>query len=154
MASLEALYGMICRSQVVSFEKGESSILGPEIIHESMENLRMIKDRLATAYSRQKSYADNKKRTFEFERVVNVDYELKLPNDLASVHPVFHVSMFKKCLGDQASILPVEGLGVDENLSYEEVPLEILDRQVKQLRNKEVVTVNVLWRNHLIEGKT
>ena len=149
----------------------------------------MISDRLDTAYSRQKSDADNRKRALfnvrdevylkispmkdmtrlgkkgklslryiglykVLKRVDNVYYELKLPNDLASVHPVFHVSMFKKCLGDQASILPVEGLGVDENLSYEEVPLEILDRQVKQLRNKEVVTVNVLWRNHLIEGKT
>ena len=66
----------------------------------------------------------------------NVAYELKLPNDLVSVHPVFHVSMLKKCLGDPAFILPVEGLVVDENLSYEEVPVEILDRHVKRLRNK------------------
>ena len=47
---------------------------------------------------------------------------------MASVHPVFLVFMLKKCLGDPVSILPVEGLGVDENLSYEEVPVEILDR--------------------------
>ena len=66
----------------------------------------------------------------------NVAYELKLPNDLVSVHPVFHVSMLKKCLSDSASILLVEGLGIDENLSYEEVPVEILDRHVKRLRNK------------------
>ena len=56
---------------------------------------------------------------------------MKLPNDLASVYPVFHVLMLKNCLGDPASILSVEGLGVDENLSYEEGPLDILDRQVK-----------------------
>ena len=73
---------------------------------------------------------------------------------MASVHPVFHVSMPKKCPGDPASILPIEGLGVDENLSYYEVPVEILDRQVKRLRNKEVSTVRVLWRNHLVEGAT
>ena len=47
--------------------------------------------------------------------------------ELASVHPVFHVSMLKKCLGNPSSILPVKGLGVDVNLSYEEVPVEILD---------------------------
>ena len=85
-------------------------------------------------------------------RVGYVAYELKLPNELASVHPVFHVSILKKCLGNPASILPITGLGVDENLSYEEVPVEILDRQVKRLRNNDLATVKVLWRNHLVEG--
>ena len=40
--------------------------MGPEIIHEALEKVRMIRDRLATAYSRQKSYADNRKRPLEF----------------------------------------------------------------------------------------
>ena len=44
--------------------------------------------------------------------VGEVAYELALPAELASVHPVFHVSMLKKCLGDPSSILQVEGLGV------------------------------------------
>ena len=48
----------------------------------------------------------------------------------------------------------MEGLGVDENLSYEEVRVEILDRLVKRLRNKEIATLKVLWRNHLVEGAT
>ena len=81
-----------------------------------------------------------------------VAYELVLPAQLASFHPVLHVSMSKMCLGYPALILPVEGLGVDEDLSYEEVTVEILDRQVKRLRNKEISTVKVLWRNHLVEG--
>ena len=46
----------------------------------------------------------------------------------------------------------MEGLGVDEDLSYEEVYVEILDRKVKWLRNKEVATVKILWRNHLVKG--
>ena len=62
--------------------------------------------------------------------------------------------MLKKCIGDLESILPIEGLVVKDNLSYEEVPVQILDRQVKKLRNKEVVSVNVLWKNHLVEGAT
>ena len=53
---------------------------------------------------------------------------MALPAELASIHPVFHDSMVKKCLGDPTSILPVEGLGVDEDLSYEEVHVEIFDR--------------------------
>ena len=75
------------------------------------------------------------------ERVGKVAYELKLPSEFASAHPIFHVSMLKKCIGDLESILPIEGLGVKNNLSYEEVPVQILDRQVNQLRNKEVVYV-------------
>ena len=83
-----------------------------------------------------------------------VAYELVLPTELASVHPVFHVSMLKKCLGDPASIVPIEVLGVDKDFSYEDVPIESLDRQVKRLRNKEVATMKVLCRNHLVEGAT
>ena len=67
METFEELYGKICRSPVAWFEVGESSILGPEIIQEAVENVRIIKDRLTTAYSRQTSYADNRKRDLEFE---------------------------------------------------------------------------------------
>ena len=88
------------------------------------------------------------------QRVGKVAYELKLPNELASVHPVFHVSMLKKCIGDPERILPIEGLGVKDNLSYEDFPIQILESQVKRLRNKEVVSVKVLWKNHLVEGAT
>ena len=52
--------------------------------------------------------------------------------------------MIKKCIDDPVSILPLEGLGVKEDLSYEEVPVEILDRQVTKVRNKEVASVKVL----------
>ena len=83
--------------------------------------------------------------TYEIlQHMGEVAYELALPAEIASIHPVFHVSMLKKCLGDPASILPVEALGVYEDLSYEEVPIEILGWQVKRLRNKEVATVKVL----------
>ncbi|WMV25038.1 hypothetical protein MTR67_018423 [Solanum verrucosum] len=88
------------------------------------------------------------------KRIGKVPDELDLPNELVLIHLVFHVSMLKKCIGDPVSIIPLEGLGVDENLSYEEVPVEILDRQVKKLRNKEVASIRVLWRNQLVEDGT
>ena len=53
------------------------------------------------------------------KRVRKVNYKLKLPSKLAPVHPIFHVSMLKKFIGDPISILPIEGLGVNENLAYE-----------------------------------
>ena len=60
----------------------------------------------------------------------------------------------KKCIGHPESVFLLKGLGVKDNLSYEEVPVQILDRQVKKLKNKEVVSVKVLWKNHLVEGAT
>ena len=77
---------------------------------------------------------------------------MKLPSKLASVHPVFHVSMLMKCIGDPESIFPIEHLGVKEYLSYKEVSIEILDFQVIISRNKEVASVKVLSRNYLVEG--
>ena len=67
---------------------------------------------------------------------------------------MFHVSMFKKCIGGRKSIIPVEGLGFEENIFYEEVPVTIIDTQVKKLRNKEVAFIKVLWMNQLVEWAT
>ena len=58
-------------------------------------------------------------------RVGEVPYVLEFPAEKAFVQLGFHFSMLKKCLGDQASILPAKGLGVNENFFYEDVPVEI-----------------------------
>ncbi|TMX00616.1 hypothetical protein EJD97_000449, partial [Solanum chilense] len=87
-----------------------------------------------------------------FQRVGKVSYELELASELVSVHLVFHVSMLKMCITDPESIDPIEGLGIKDNLSFEEVPVQVLDRKVKKLRNKEVSSLKVLWKNHLVEG--
>ena len=50
-----------------------------------------------------------------------------------------------------ASIVPLESMAVKDNLSYEDVLVEILDRHVRRLRNKEVTSVKVLWRSQSIE---
>ena len=60
--------------------------------------------------------------------------------------------MLKKCISDRKSILSIEGLGVKNHLSYEDVLIQILDSQVKKLRNREVVSVKVLWKNNFIKG--
>ena len=73
---------------------------------------------------------------------------------MALVRPVFDVSMLKMCIGDPESILCIDGLGVKDNFSYEEVLLKILDRQVKKLRNREVASIKELWKNHLVEYAT
>ncbi|WMV23873.1 hypothetical protein MTR67_017258, partial [Solanum verrucosum] len=85
------------------------------------------------------------------KRVGNVAYELELPQELAAIHPVFYVSMLKKCMGDPLLIIPTEDIRIKDNLSYEEIPIQILDRQVRKLRTKEVASVKVLWRNQFVE---
>ncbi|XP_055835151.1 uncharacterized protein LOC129903625 [Solanum dulcamara] len=83
-----------------------------------------------------------------------VAYELDLPFELAIVHLVFYVLLLRKFMGDPNSIVPLKDMSIAENLSYEEVPVKILDRKVKRLINKEVVSVKVLWRNRQVESAT
>ena len=70
------------------------------------------------------------------------------------MHPVFHISLLKKCVGDLDFVVPLEILEVKDRLYYEDVPIEILDHQVRSLRNKEVASVKDLWRSQSVEGDT
>ncbi|WMV46917.1 hypothetical protein MTR67_040302 [Solanum verrucosum] len=75
------------------------------------------------------------------KRVGNVAYELELPQELAAVHPVLHISMLKKCMRDLSLIIPTEDIGIKDSLSYEEIPVQIVDCQVHKLTTKEVASV-------------
>ncbi|WMV25148.1 hypothetical protein MTR67_018533 [Solanum verrucosum] len=88
------------------------------------------------------------------KRVGKVAYKLEFPAELATVHPVFHISLLKKSVGDLASIVPLKSVDVKDSLTYEEVLVEILDRQVQRLRNKEVSLAKVLWMTQSVEGAT
>ncbi|WMV41112.1 hypothetical protein MTR67_034497 [Solanum verrucosum] len=164
---------------------------GPDLVLQVMEKVKVIQQRLATAQSQYKSYADVRRRgLLEFSigdwvflkvlpmkgvmrfgkkgklspryvgpykiirRVGQVAYELELPQELSAAHPVFHVSMLRKCVGDLSYITPIEDVQVTGDLTYEEVPIAIMDRQVKKLRNKEMALVKVLWRNQQVENVT
>ena len=62
--------------------------------------------------------------------------------------------MFEKCMGDPSLIVPSENQGIKDSLYYEEIPVQILNRQVHKLRTKEVASVKVLWRNQFVEERT
>nr|GFB80477.1 putative reverse transcriptase domain-containing protein [Tanacetum cinerariifolium] len=66
-ALFETLYGQKCRSPVCWSEVGDSQLTGPELIHITTEKIVQIKNRLLTARSRQKSYADVRRKPMEFE---------------------------------------------------------------------------------------
>ncbi|GKC18333.1 putative reverse transcriptase domain-containing protein [Tanacetum coccineum] len=66
-APFEALYERKCRSPVLWAEIGESSLIGPELVQETIGKVVLIKERLKVARDRQKSYADNRRKPLEFE---------------------------------------------------------------------------------------
>ena len=67
MAPYEALYGRRFRYPVGWFEVGEAALIGPDSVYDAMEKVQLIRDRLKTAQSRQKSYADVRRRELEFQ---------------------------------------------------------------------------------------
>ncbi|KAL0540204.1 hypothetical protein IC582_024437 [Cucumis melo] len=190
MAPFEALYGRCCRSPVCWGEVGEQRLMGPELVQSTNEAIQKIRSRMHTAQSRQKSYADVRRKDLEFEvgdkvflkvapmrgvvrferrgklsprfvgpfeileRIGPVAYRLALPPSLSTVHDVFHVSMLRKYVPDPSHVVDYEPLEIDENLSYVEQPVEVLAREVKTLRNKQIPLVKVLWRNNRVEEAT
>ncbi|GKF08953.1 putative reverse transcriptase domain-containing protein [Tanacetum coccineum] len=77
------------------------------------------------------------------KKVGAVAYKLELPQELSRVHNTFHISNLKKCYSDDPLVVPLEGLQVDDKLHFVEEPVEIMDREVKQLRRSRVPIVKV-----------
>ena len=88
------------------------------------------------------------------ERVGKVAYRLALLASLDRIHSVFHVSQLRKYVSDPSHVLAVQDLELSDDLSYQEVPVQILDYRVKKLRNREILLVKVLWRSQRIEEAT
>ncbi|KAA0051192.1 DNA/RNA polymerases superfamily protein [Cucumis melo var. makuwa] len=88
------------------------------------------------------------------ERIGLVAYRLALPPSFSTAHDVFHVSMLRRYVADPTHVVDFEPLQINEDLSYEEQPIEILAREVKMLHNREISLVKVLWRNHGVEEAT
>ncbi|GJV61857.1 putative reverse transcriptase domain-containing protein, partial [Tanacetum coccineum] len=72
------------------------------------------------------------------EKVGEVAYKLELPEELSRVHNTFHVSNLKKCYADEPLAVPLDGLHFDDKLQFVEEPVEIMDREVKRLKQKQI----------------
>ena len=88
------------------------------------------------------------------KRVGKVAYQLELQEEFAATHLVLHISLMKKCVGDPASVVPMECVEVKDSVSYEDVLVEILVCHVRRLKNKEVALVKVLWKSKSVKGAT
>jgi hypothetical protein len=79
---------------------------------------------------------------------------VELPPQLAKVHDVFQVSLLRKVDVDPARILPQVPVEVEGDLKLELMPIRILDWEVKELRNRKIPIVRILWRNTQIKEET
>nr|GFB80005.1 putative reverse transcriptase domain-containing protein [Tanacetum cinerariifolium] len=80
-------------------------------------------------------------------RVGSVAYKLDLPEELSRVHNTFDVSNLKKCYANEPLAVPLDGLHFDDKLQFVEEPVEIIDREVKRLRNSHVPIFKVQWNS-------
>ncbi|GJS63362.1 putative reverse transcriptase domain-containing protein [Tanacetum coccineum] len=81
------------------------------------------------------------------ERVGPVAYRLRLPQELVGVHDTFHMSNLKKFLADVTLHVPLEEFKIDDKLYFVEEPMEIMDREVKKLKNRWIPIVKVRWNS-------
>ncbi|GKA42154.1 putative ribonuclease H-like domain-containing protein [Tanacetum coccineum] len=80
-------------------------------------------------------------------KVGEVAYKLKLLEELSRVHNTFHVSNLKKCYADEPLAIPLDGLHFDDKLQFVEEPVEIVDREVKQLKRSRIPLIKVRWNS-------
>ncbi|GJX21029.1 putative reverse transcriptase domain-containing protein [Tanacetum coccineum] len=76
-------------------------------------------------------------------KVGTVAYLLELPEQLSQVHNTFHVSNLKKCMSDKTLAIPLDEIQIDDKLHFIEEPVEIMDRDVKRLKQSHISTVKV-----------
>ncbi|XP_073035225.1 uncharacterized protein [Primulina eburnea] len=197
MAPYEALYGRKFRSPLNwdmdewrGTKNGQERAIRPDIIKEAIDKIQLIRQRIETAQSRQKSYVDKRRKYLKFEvgdfvllkvsprkgikrtgkkgklhprfvgpfevieRIGTMAYRLSLPENISGIHNVFHVSQLRKCKVNSAQLIDHQQIDLEENLTYEEQPVNILDQRIKELRGRPIQLIKVLWKNHNIEEAT
>ncbi|XP_026377796.1 uncharacterized protein LOC113272107 [Papaver somniferum] len=122
MAPFETLYGRPCRSPSCWVEVGEKRFLGPDLVQLTTEKILLFKDCLRKAQSKQKSYADRKRRS--------------LPPELEMRHLVDE---------ERSQQAELSELVVKPDATVEDKPIRIVEQQVRQLRSRAIPFVKVQW---------
>ncbi|GJX94400.1 putative reverse transcriptase domain-containing protein [Tanacetum coccineum] len=127
-------------------------LTGPKIVHENTRKIVQIKSRIQAARDRQKSYADVRSKPLEFQ--VGDKVMLKVSpwkgvirfGKRGKLNPsTFHVSNLKKCLSEESLEIPLDEIHIDDKLHFIEEPVEIMNREVKRLKQSCIPIIKVRW---------
>jgi len=176
-------------------EVGDSQIFGPDILKEAEEKVHKIREHLKTAQSRQKSYANKRRRELTFNigefvylkvsplkgmqrfqlkgklapryvgpfkvlgRRGEVSYQLELPEEMATVHDVFHISLLQKCLEvpEKTEVfknIDYKSMDTNKDLTYREVPIRIFEEAFRTTRTRSIKFLKIQCSNHSEEEAT
>ncbi|GJV83597.1 putative reverse transcriptase domain-containing protein [Tanacetum coccineum] len=154
-ALFEALYGRKCHLPICWAEVGEVQLTSPEIVQETTKKPMefQVRDRVMLSpwkgvirFGKQEKLNPRYVGLFKvLEKVGSVTYKLELPQELSRVHNMFHVSNLKKCYADEPLAVSLDGLHIDDKLHFVEEPVEIIDREVKRLKQSCILYVKVRW---------
>ncbi|GKB80416.1 putative reverse transcriptase domain-containing protein [Tanacetum coccineum] len=134
-APFETLYGRKCRSPVCWAEVGDAQLI-------------VSPWKGVVRFGRRGKLNPRYVSPFKvIERVGTVAYKLELPQQLSRVHNTFHVSNMKMYLSDESLVIPLEELRVDDKLHFVEEPVEVMDREIKQLKRSRIPIIKVRWNS-------
>nr|GEV18371.1 hypothetical protein [Tanacetum cinerariifolium] len=139
----KVLYDRNCISPVSWAEVGDVQITRPEIIHETTEKIVQIRQRLQAARGRQRSYANSRRKSLEFQ--IGDRVMLKVSPRKGVIRFGKRGKLNPKCLSDESLVIPMKELQLDDKLNDVEEPVEVMDREVKQLKQSRIPIVKVRW---------
>ncbi|XP_058756048.1 uncharacterized protein LOC131629263 [Vicia villosa] len=151
MAPFEALYSRRCGTPLCWYESGESDVVGAEIIQETADKIKFIREKMKDSRIHQKSYHDKRRKALEFEKDDHVFLSItqvtvvgralesrKLtPRFISSYQITERVGELRRYIADPSHVVQLDDVEVRDNFTVETLPLHIEDREV--LTSSELV---------------